>query len=340
LGILFIKLNNVKFTILVKLLMKILFFFIALFVSSHCIRSQNYNKVDELIRNYPSRFNDIDVLADRIDNDFKSDEEKTRAIYSWLTLNIRYDYLSDRIVYFDATDLKRQRKKGKLKRLEKVLRNGKAICLDYSELFKEVCDRMGVKSKIVLGFSKIYIDEIENAKKYKDHSWNVVKINDTWKLIDITWGSSLINHISKENFENLRDYYFFTNPDEFILTHFPGKLEWQLVENKLTKEEFFKNPILYPNYFNGKIKLANFQKGLIRTKNKRIQIYFDTIPKREKFFYALEGDKHIKPIDFKRTKDGKFVTSIKYRDSNSSNITIYSNLMPVASFKVLSSLDQ
>jgi len=325
--------------------MKKLFLIFFLFFV-HLNFGQEYSHIDKQIRNYPTRFDDIDALANRINNDFKLDEEKTRALYSWLTYYIRYDYLndnldlSDRIVYFDTNDLKRQRNKRKIKRLEKVLRNGKGICLDYSELFKEVCDRMGVSSQVVLGFSKIYIDEIENEKKYKDHAWNVVKIKDTWKLIDVTWGSSLINHISKENFEKLRDYYFFTNPDEFILTHLPAKFEWQLTEDKISKKDFFKKPILYPSYFNDKIKLADFQKGLIRTKKNRIQIYFDTIPKRKKFFYTLEGDKHIKPIDFKRTKNGKFVTSIKYRDSSSSSITIYSNLLPVASFKIIPSLNE
>ena len=64
-------------------------FFLLLGVSTMC--SQDFSQVDATIKFYPKSFDEITELSDFIARDFKTDEEKIRAIYGWIINNVRYD---------------------------------------------------------------------------------------------------------------------------------------------------------------------------------------------------------------------------------------------------------
>lgn len=302
---------------------------------------QDYQKVEQIIRNYPESFSSVKELSDKINYDFKLDEEKIRALYDWLALNIDYNSKKDVfdigntiIIYSTRDDKKRQENIRKENRLKNILTTKKAICIGYSEIFKAVCDAIGIESEIVTGYSKIYIDDIENEKNYKNHAWNVVKINNEWKLIDVTWASTFIKGMPTNSRQTLYDYYFFTDPKELILTHFPSNSKWQLLKTKVSKKDFFKTPLLYTNYFKTEIKLTDIQKGAIEIHKKKLQIYFDKIPKNETIYYLLEGNEGLKPLPIKASKNGTFIASIDYRKSQSSHVTIYAGRLPLVGFKI------
>lgn len=72
---------------------KIGFIFLLLNIIFTCsVFAQKYNEVDKIVLKYPKNFNSTEQLADKINNDFKSDYDKARAIYSWIAFNIKYDY--------------------------------------------------------------------------------------------------------------------------------------------------------------------------------------------------------------------------------------------------------
>jgi len=322
--------------------MKITVIFFTLFLSSLFIYGQDYSKVDKIIKSYPTYFENIDELANRINYDFDSDTKKVRALYNWLSLNINYDYYNDnfdlsenRVLYYNEKDKKRQLRRKKLNKFRNVLKSQKAICLDYSEIFKEVCDRIGIQSVIISGYSKVYINDIDNEKNYKDHAWNAVKINNQWNLLDITWGSSFANKKSKK----IYNYYFFTSPEELIKTHFPINSKWQLIENKISKNDFFKSPLFYANYFISKIEIENPHLGVIKANKRKLKIYFNKIPEKKTMSYIYSGDAYANPINFKTTKEGKFLAIIHYKKSDDNQITIYSDLEPVIGFKINTSTD-
>ena len=76
--------------------------------------SQNFTAIDDKVKNYKF-IRSAEQLAQKIDLDFNSDIEKIRAIYTWITLNIKYynpktnTFLlkePQTIVYYDEDDLK------------------------------------------------------------------------------------------------------------------------------------------------------------------------------------------------------------------------------------------
>lgn len=64
------------------------------FIFLHSSYSQKYSDVDRAIVKYPKHFNSTEDLAEKIQEDFSSDGDKARAIYTWIALNVKYDYAS------------------------------------------------------------------------------------------------------------------------------------------------------------------------------------------------------------------------------------------------------
>eukprot|EP01093_Parvamoeba_rugata_P003043 TRINITY_DN13931_c0_g1_i1.p1 TRINITY_DN13931_c0_g1~~TRINITY_DN13931_c0_g1_i1.p1 ORF type:complete len:129 (-),score=18.13 TRINITY_DN13931_c0_g1_i1:274-660(-) len=124
-----------------KLLITILFTF-----SVITIQSQNYELIDENVKNYPN-YSKIDELVLRVNNSFETDTEKVRAFYTWIALNVAYDlnkYYAIRPpvlkLVFNSKDanisIDNYRRK---KKAEHVFKDRKALCLGYSALFTELC---------------------------------------------------------------------------------------------------------------------------------------------------------------------------------------------------------
>jgi len=59
-----------------------------------------------------------------------------------------------------------------------VFLRGSAICEGYSKAFKLLCDRAGIPCEIIFG-----VADGEN------HSWNYVRLDGIWYLVDCTWNS-------------------------------------------------------------------------------------------------------------------------------------------------------
>ncbi len=299
-------------------------------------QAQDYTKVDNIVKNYPKKFSSTIDLANRISADFNLDEEKVRAIYQWLNINVKYDEFNAvfdvgdyRIIYFSEEDRLRQIEYKIKKKIKRILSTNKAVCLGYSQVFKAVCDHIGIQSEIVPGYAKTDFYQINSDAKYKNHAWNAVKINNKWQLLDITW--STVARL--KDFKHYNDYYFFVDPKEFILTHFPVDKNWQLLENTVSKDKFFKTPIFYANYFIDDFKITDFQNGILEINNKMIHVYFDKIPKAKRISYSMDGEVY-KPLTYKKTKTGNYVGSFKYTNDRNKNVTIYSGPLPVLSFAI------
>jgi len=302
--------------------------------------TQDTTAVKQIIENYPHHFESVDKLAKRINSDFTLPKEKIRALYYWIATNIDFDSKNDLfnfkinfITYSDERDKKRQEKIKKEKRILKTLKTNKAVCLDYSELFKAVCNKIDVESEIVIGYSKIFINEISNERNYKDHAWNVVKVDDSWKLIDLTWASAYIKGLPTNIEVEFSDYYLFTNPDEFISTHFPIEEKWQLTTTKLSKFDFFNAPVFFPNYYKSGFKLVYPKDGTIDVLKKKIKIHFYDVPKNKNLYYSFQNGNQVKPLTIKRSKRGTYIASVKFRNE-SAKLTIYSDFMPILGFKI------
>ena len=55
--------------------------------------------------------------------------------------------------------------------------------------------------------------------------------------------------MSRETRQIYQDHYFLTDPDKFIFEFFPMDPKWQLMEQKITIQEFEDLPLLRSTFF-------------------------------------------------------------------------------------------
>jgi len=294
-------------------------------VVQNTLYSQNYTKVDSIVRKYPKTFDIPSKIAELVNKDFTIPEEKARAIYTWIALNISYDIkalesVQKTVSFSYRTEEEKFLKEKKIKEDLAIatLKSKKAVCQGYSTLYKVICDLVSLECEIISGTSKTKYLDIGILPKISDHAWNSVKINNEWKLIDATWGAGYLNESYTKFIPDFNDFYFFTSPDLFFLNHYPENKDWLFIS--MTEREFADLPLFYPYYFRKKIELVEPKGGIINVpKNNTIKVVLKNInnatvsinftderfakiitPKIENEFYIYE-------VDCKR-KSGSYLT--------------------------------
>jgi transglutaminase/protease-like cytokinesis protein 3 len=143
-----------------------------------------------------------------INKDATNDVERVESIYGWIRKNIGFDtclyaYIEN-IGYKSMPGKKSLKKrfeylklsyqvtgKGKLQEMqsaEQTFKRKKGISNGIAELFNSMCEFANIESYVVLGYAKGEDYVLKDQFHHANHSWNAVKVIDTWHLIDPTWG--------------------------------------------------------------------------------------------------------------------------------------------------------
>ncbi|KAM7376358.1 hypothetical protein PAMP_006099 [Pampus punctatissimus] len=128
----------------------------------------------------------------------------------------------------------------KLSSPEEVIAAGRGVCCGYSNLCTEMCREVGIDCREVPGHSKgIGHRQGQSLKNVKsDHLWNAVLLGGQWFLLDACWGAGRVDMEHKSFVKRFDDFYFLTDPEEFIDSHFPDEEKWQLLDKPIPLEEF------------------------------------------------------------------------------------------------------
>jgi len=184
------------------------------------------------------------VLANYLTKKYEDNESKSYAISNWIANNIKYDYkgyINHRTQQYSS---------------EKVLKKRKALCGEYSNLYKDMCESVEIQAITISGYTKGLDFLAKDTIYISDHSWNISLINDELQLTDHTFASGAIQP-RKQLLKNYTlglvgipykpKYYFKQqfNPDwinvvpnKMILTHFPDLSMFQLLQNPVTVYDF------------------------------------------------------------------------------------------------------
>ncbi|MBF2708873.1 transglutaminase domain-containing protein [Flavobacterium soyangense] len=213
-----------------------------------------YALIDKKMTEIPQNSNtSTDAIAHYINSNFKTENDKIRAVFYWTASNISYDVKNMFTVTINDNPQGR---------IAKTLKTKKGICGDYAAIFNEIAALVGVKSVIVEGYTK------QNGKVATlSHAWCAAKIDKKWYLFDPTWGSGAVYNgkfIKKRN-----DYYFKTEPGKIISSHIPFDYLWQFLNYPITNQEFYE----------GKIQVNKSKK------------YFDYQEEIDKYEKLSDGDK-------------------------------------------------
>ena len=127
--------------------------------------------------------NSTEAVAKYINANFKTENDKIRAVFYWTASNISYDVENMFAVNSKETPQDR---------ITKTLKTKKGICGDYATVFNEIANLVGVKSVVVEGYTKQ-----DGKVATLAHAWCAAKIENKWYLFDPTWGSGYVNNNNK-----------------------------------------------------------------------------------------------------------------------------------------------
>ncbi|XP_074516948.1 kyphoscoliosis peptidase [Sebastes fasciatus] len=171
---------------------------------------------------------DVKTIAQGITQGARNELERLRAIWVWLCHNIEYDVSG----YLGRSQ--------KLSSPEEVIAAGRGVCCGYACLCTEMCREVGIECQEVPGHSKgigyLQGQSLQNVKS--DHLWNSVLLGGQWFLLDACWGAGRVDMEHESFVKRFDDFYFLTDPEEFIDSHFPDEEKWQLLDTPIPLEEF------------------------------------------------------------------------------------------------------
>ena len=183
---------------------------------------------------------DMWELSEFAEKNLKTENELARFFYYWIGKNIEYDSEFLRKMKVEKNIHKEYLKKQDEYR---VYEDRKGVCAGYANLFSWFMQEADIQVENISGHirdeSNHYV-ELNSDDDFR-HAWNAIKLNGKWILIDTTWGTS--------NEEAKSEFYFDIKPEHSIITHYPEKSEWQLLENPLTLEKFNNSKFIQPTWF-------------------------------------------------------------------------------------------
>ena len=193
----------------------------------------DFDRADSVARLYPNHtLKSLPDLAFKLTNPLFREEEKFRAIFTWVCLNISNNY-----------ELYSRNKKGRERcntqaelsawyahfgreMFLKLLNDHSTICTGYAYLVRELALAAGIECVIVDGYGRTPGTKLK--KGFPNHNWNAVKLNGKWYLCDATWASGKIASDTKQFIARYNDLFFLMNPKLFNKNHTPLESKWLL----------------------------------------------------------------------------------------------------------------
>jgi hypothetical protein len=215
---------------------------------------------------------------------------------------------------------------------EEILMNLQRGQTTYARVYETLCSYAGLLCKTLTGYAKgaEYKPGMKFAGTQGQHSWNAVKVNGTWQLVDCHWaarrvvGKKLEKAASKLEItsDNVRyeldEYYFMPAPTQLIFTHFPEDPSWQLLEDIITVDDFQNLVPVKPAFFKYGLELDSHTDATIYTPGEDITIQIKCPPKMAKslrFTFNLtyeDGREQYQNIKLNRFAMQELVAAVAY----------------------------
>lgn len=212
--------------------------FFLMFMHALLAEAGGYAEIDARALSAPGESEaSVPKLAAFLTGGVRSDEEKARAIYRWVTDRIDYDaeaYFRNELRNRDAGE---------------VLASRKSVCSGYAELFEALGRAAGLEVVTIRGYAKGYGHVRGKIFDRPNHDWNAVRIDGKWRFVDSTWGAGYLR--DGRYIRAYSERFFLASPEEFIFSHLPLDDAWQIQSTPhVGKAEFEALPLPGEAFFN------------------------------------------------------------------------------------------
>ncbi|MDP9076619.1 MAG: hypothetical protein M3O71_04280 [Bacteroidota bacterium] len=174
---------------------------------------------------------DISRLTQYLTAATKNDTELAKVLAYWIMQNIDYDVKA----FLDGT----YNNSG----FQSTLHSRKGVCQDYSDLYKAMCDKVGITCYVVTGYAKGLGYKTGNDFNTSNHAWNIIVIDNNYYLMDLTWGSGNVTYSNNvlKYFRKADVNQLFAAPEKFIERHLPCNPQWQLLNYPVSMQSILKS---------------------------------------------------------------------------------------------------
>lgn len=201
-------------------------------------QNATFEIIDAHARACPSSVKtNLDAVAQYLYKAARTDIEKARGIYVWITDNISYDvngYNSGKLGENTPND---------------VLMSRTAVCAGFADLYTDLGLRLGLKIKTIIGYAKGYGYTPGQHFTDTDHAWNAIFIDGKWRIFDATWGQGYGQTGSYGELIHTKAFnpdWFDIEPEYAIFTHFPENPTETFITTKLSLREYEQLPRYTP----------------------------------------------------------------------------------------------
>ena len=311
--------------------------FVILFFCSLSSYAQDFSSIDTKVDLYPS-FSKVENLANQIDKDFDSDEEKVRATFYWLAKNIRYNLRefynpkqrSYRFSYSSENERLQKLQAIKDRLINKAFQTKLGVCEEYAQSFKKVCDLLGIEAYVIKGYVRINTSEIGVIPSSTNHAWNAVKLNGRFVVLDATWAAGY--EFQNRWVKDFNPYYYDISNTDIFKTHYPKERLWILRLGRMTIDEFFNQPIFANSFLKSGATLESPKLGILQSDNDNFKFSIKNLPATIKVAYAMPGMRYAQRANL-TTING--VTSFTIPNpKRQSEVVIYFNQRDALYFRI------
>jgi len=184
------------------------------------------NSLSENVFKDPERY--LGDAVSKMLNNISDPFMKVKILHDWICNNIAFDVSGGRQDYTS------------------VIKNKSGGSEGFSNLMRKMCELAKIESMVIDGYAKTYaytgtLDT--NAR----HSWNAVKINNKWYLLDAALDSGYVD--GKTFIKRYSTSYLFNDSRDFLYTHLPDRNNHQFYAPVVTREQFVDEPLIPGDFF-------------------------------------------------------------------------------------------
>jgi hypothetical protein len=173
----------------------------------------------------------MEAVAHQVADKWDADSLKARAIFDFVANYYDYDYDMLKAGFGKATQ------------------EALGVCWQYSQLFCDLGDFVGLQTRMIYGWSKSSYKDINKVNKKSYHAWNMVNINGQWRPLDCTWASGYMDKKTKDFVHALDPSYFLTDRVVFSLNHHPDSGFQYIAYSAQSLESFYAAPLYITRNF-------------------------------------------------------------------------------------------
>ncbi|KAI9763940.1 MAG: cytokinesis protein 3 [Geoglossum simile] len=227
------------------------------------------DKAARFINSLPPMTNPITLAQGYVCRPYRSDVQRLRAIFTWVSEKIAWD--ED---FEGQVDSRR------------VIQTKRGCAEEVAVLVSEMCAAVGVHSEVIRGYLKSPGEFIEGqGLPNPNHWWNAVVVDGEWRVMDCSLASPTNprrGQYSSAGSQVSEAWWFLARPLEICYTHIPVLPEHQHICPPLQHWILLALPCACPPYFKNSLQMFEYDTSLLKLEDLEMaQIDFVVPPDTE-----------------------------------------------------------